>query len=160
MFRIGNGFDVHPFADGRKLIIGGVSIPYNKGLTGHSDADVLIHAIMDALLGAIGAGDIGIFFPDSDPKYKNADSLLLLKELYSSAIFANWEICNIDSIIIGEKPKFSPYFSEMRKKISYAIGVSDALISVKATTTEKLGFTGRGEGIAASAVVLLKSKSS
>ena len=156
MFRIGNGFDVHPLSEGRQLVIGGVIISHSKGLVGHSDADVLVHAIMDALLGAVGEGDIGLHFPDGDSKYENANSISLLKELYSSAIFAKWRICNIDSVILAEKPKFSPYFPNIRKNISLALGIPDILVSVKATTTEKLGFIGREEGIAASAVALLK----
>ncbi|HOK04544.1 MAG TPA: 2-C-methyl-D-erythritol 2,4-cyclodiphosphate synthase [Victivallales bacterium] len=157
MLRIGNGFDVHPFSENRDLILGGVKIPFGKGLNGHSDADVLIHAIMDALLGALAAGDIGIHFPNNDPKYSNANSLKLLEMLHGLAIFANWRICNIDTIILAERPKLFPYFSEMRKNISSVLKISENCISVKATTTEKLGFVGREEGIAAMAVVLLEN---
>ncbi len=157
MFRIGSGFDVHAFDDGRRLIVGGVEIPFEKGLSGHSDADVLLHAVMDALLGAVAGGDIGMRFPDTDARYRDADSLALLSELFSDAVFADWQIANIDSIILAERPRMSPHFPAMRSKIAGALGISESLVSVKATTTEKLGFCGRGEGIAAMATALLKS---
>jgi 2-C-methyl-D-erythritol 2,4-cyclodiphosphate synthase len=157
MFRIGSGFDVHAFDDGRRLIIGGVEIPFEKGLSGHSDADVLVHAVMDALLGAVAGGDIGMRFPDTNARYRDADSLALLSELFSDAVFADWQIANIDSIILAERPRMSPHFPAMRSKIAGALGISESVVSVKATTTEKLGFCGRGEGIAAMATVLLQS---
>ncbi len=158
MFRIGSGFDVHAFCDGRRLIVGGVEIPFEKGLSGHSDADVLLHAVMDALLGAVAGGDIGMRFPDTDDRYEDANSLALLSELFSDAVFADWQIANIDSIILAERPRMSPHFPAMRSRIAGALGISESLVSVKATTTEKLGFCGRGEGIAAMATALLQSK--
>ncbi|MEA1979364.1 MAG: 2-C-methyl-D-erythritol 2,4-cyclodiphosphate synthase [candidate division Zixibacteria bacterium] len=154
--RIGNGYDVHRLVTGRKLILGGVEIEFEKGLDGHSDADVLTHAIMDALLGAATLGDIGQHFPPSDEKYKNADSIELLKEVVSLLKTVGYtEIINIDSTVIAEKPKMVPYINEMRKNISDAIGIEINQINIKATTTEKLGFTGREEGIAALAVCLI-----
>ncbi len=158
MFRIGNGFDVHAFAEDRPLIIGGVKIPFEKGLLGHSDADVLLHAIMDALLGAVCAGDIGLRFPNSDPIYRNADSLDLLSDLFADAAFAEWQLCNIDSTIVAESPKMSLYYAQMRSNISKTLGIGFSDISIKATSTEKLGFCGRGEGIAAMATVLFTRK--
>ncbi len=154
--RVGNGYDVHRLVTGRKLILGGVEIEFEKGLDGHSDADVLTHAIMDALLGAATLGDIGQHFPPSDAKYKNADSIELLKEVVSLLKTVGYtEIFNIDSTVIAEKPKVAPYINEMRKNISNAIGIEINQINIKATTTEKLGFTGREEGIAALAVCLI-----
>ncbi|HPN85151.1 MAG TPA: 2-C-methyl-D-erythritol 2,4-cyclodiphosphate synthase [Victivallales bacterium] len=158
MFRIGNGFDVHAFAEGRPLIIGGVKIPSERGLAGHSDADVLVHAIMDALLGALAAGDIGQRFPNNDPTYMNADSLDLLSDVFSDSIFSEWTVSNIDSVIVAESPKMSAYFKEMRLNISKTLGIGISEVSIKATTTERLGFCGREEGIAAMATVLLASK--
>ncbi|MDR0992481.1 MAG: 2-C-methyl-D-erythritol 2,4-cyclodiphosphate synthase [Ruminococcus sp.] len=155
MIRIGNGYDVHKFAEGRKLILGGVHIPYEKGLAGHSDADVLVHAIMDALIGAAALGDIGWHFPDSDPAYSGADSLELLRSVLALLREANYKIENIDSVIICEKPRLAPYITAMRENISVALKTSFNNINVKATTEEGLGFTGSGEGIAAHAVVLL-----
>ena len=154
--RVGNGYDVHRLVTGRKLILGGVEIEFEKGLDGHSDADVLTHAIMDALLGAATLGDIGQHFPPSEEKYKNADSIELLKKVTSLLKTVGYtEIFNIDSTIIAEKPKMAPYINEMRKNIADAIGIEINQINIKATTTEKLGFTGREEGIAASAVCLI-----
>ncbi len=154
--RIGQGYDVHRLVEGRKLIIGGVEIKYDKGLLGHSDADVLLHAIADSILGAAALGDIGKHFPDTDPSYKNADSLMLLKECVSLAKNKGFEIENIDATIIAQAPKMSPYILEMRENIAAACSIAVDLVNVKATTEEKLGFTGSGEGISASAVCLLK----
>jgi len=154
--RVGTGFDVHAFEPGRKLILGGVEIPFEKGLSGHSDADVLIHAIMDALLGASGCGDIGRHFPDSEPKYKGISSLVLLGKVAEIAASKGYEIGNIDATVIAEKPKLAPYVEEMIKATANALGISEDQVNIKATTTEKLGFTGRGEGIAAQAVCALR----
>ncbi|GGL63410.1 2-C-methyl-D-erythritol 2,4-cyclodiphosphate synthase [Sporolactobacillus putidus] len=154
--RIGHGFDVHQFAGNRKLIVGGVVIPYNLGLAGHSDADVLLHAISDALLGAVCEGDIGRHFPDTDESYKNADSKVLLAEVMSIVRAKGYDVGNIDSVVIAQKPKFAPYIQEMRRTIADVLKTDQDRINVKATTTEKLGFTGRGEGIAAEAVCLLE----
>jgi len=154
-FRTGIGFDVHAFAENRKLIIGGVDIPYEKGLLGHSDADVLIHAICDALLGALALGDIGMHFPDNDPKYKNADSRVLLRNVYSLVKKEGYTLGNIDAVIALQKPKIMPYVPEMRKRIAEDLGTDLNRISVKATTTEKLGFVGREEGVSAFATVLV-----
>lgn len=156
MFRIGQGFDVHQLTEGRPLIIGGVAIPYEKGLLGHSDADVLLHAVADACLGAIGAGDIGGHFPDTDPAFKNADSSKLLQHVWKLVKEKGYELVNADCTIIAQKPKMAPYIGEMKAKIAELLEGSAEQINVKATTTEKLGFTGRGEGIASQAVVLLK----
>lgn len=155
MIRIGQGFDVHKFAEGRKLIIGGVEIPYEKGLLGHSDADVLLHAITDAILGALSMKDIGTHFPDNDPKYKNADSAFLLKEVWQQAKEQGFQLSNMDCTIIAQKPKMAPFIDAIRKRISGILEADEGQINVKATTTEGLGFTGRGEGIAALAVVLI-----
>ncbi|WKB35949.1 2-C-methyl-D-erythritol 2,4-cyclodiphosphate synthase [Terrilactibacillus sp. S3-3] len=155
--RIGHGFDVHQFASDRKLVIGGMTIPYEKGLSGHSDADVLLHAISDALLGAIGEGDIGKHFPDTDDAFKDADSKELLREVMRLVQQKGYAISNIDSVIIAQKPKMAPYISAMRETISALLHISVNQINVKATTTEKLGFTGRGEGIASEAVCLLEN---
>ena len=154
--RIGHGYDVHKLVEGRPLIIGGVEIPYEKGLLGHSDADVLLHAISDALLGAAALGDIGAHFPDTDPRYKGADSLLLLKEVCNIIRKHGFEIENIDSTVLAQRPKLRPYIDEMRARISANTGVDINRISIKATTEEGLGFTGEGLGIAAHAVCLLK----
>lgn len=158
MQRIGFGFDAHKFTEGRKLIIGGVEIPYELGLIGHSDADVLTHAICDALLGALALGDIGTYFPDSDPKWKGVSSLLLLKKTLGMLKERKYEIINIDSTIVCEKPKISPHVSTIRDCLSDATGLETDCIGVKATTTEGMGFTGRGEGIAAYAVVMIHSE--
>ena len=154
--RIGLGYDVHKLVCDRKLIIGGVEIPYEKGLLGHSDADVLLHAISDALLGAAALGDIGVLFPDNDEKYKGADSLVLLKEVVNQIKSKGYEIENIDSIIVAQSPKMRPYIDDMRKNIADACGICISQVSVKATTEEGLGFTGKGEGIASKAICLLK----
>lgn len=153
--RVGQGFDVHQLVEGRPLIIGGVHIPYEKGLLGHSDADVLLHTISDALLGAIGEGDIGKHFPDTDPDYKGADSYILFQKVWQLAKKKGYSLGNIDATIITQKPKMAPYISRMVDRIAEALEVDVNRINVKATTTEKLGFTGREEGIAAQAVVLL-----
>ncbi len=154
-FRTGIGFDVHAFAEGRKLIIGGVQIPFDKGLLGHSDADVLLHAICDALLGALALGDIGKHFPDTDIKYKDADSIELLKHVFNLITSKGYKLGNIDSVITMQKPKLLPYIDEMRKNISIALKSSIDQISIKATTTERLGFVGREEGVSSFATVLL-----
>lgn len=154
--RIGHGYDVHKLVEGRRLIIGGVEIPHEKGLLGHSDADVLLHAISDALLGAAALGDIGKLFPDSDPAYEGADSLILLKKVCEQVRKAGFEIENIDSTVLAQAPKLRPYIDEMRSLISAYTGVDIDAVSVKATTEEGLGFTGAKEGIAAHAVCLLK----
>lgn len=154
--RIGLGYDVHKLTDDRKLIIGGVEIPYEKGLLGHSDADVLLHAISDALLGAAALGDIGVLFPDNDIRFKNADSLKLLEDVVKLLQKNAFEIENIDSVIIAQKPKMRNYIDDMRKNIANACKISIDKVSVKATTEEGLGFSGRCEGIAAKAIVLLK----
>ena len=153
--RIGNGYDVHRFAENRDLILGGVKIPYEYGLLGHSDADVLLHAIMDALLGAAALGDIGKLFPDTDERFKGADSLMLLKEVCVVLKANNYKIENIDSIVIAQKPKLAPHIEQMRKNIADACGIDISQVSVKATTEEKLGFTGRLEGISSHAVCLI-----
>jgi len=154
-FRIGHGFDVHAFAENRKLIIGGVEIPYEKGLLGHSDADVLLHAICDALLGALALGDIGKQFPDTDDRFKNADSKKLLIHVYNLVKEKGYALGNIDAVIMAQKPKMMNYISVMQKKIAALLESEVDQISIKATTTEKLGFVGREEGIAAMATVLL-----
>ncbi|EEM07342.1 2-C-methyl-D-erythritol 2,4-cyclodiphosphate synthase [Bacillus pseudomycoides] len=158
MFRIGQGFDVHEFAEGRPLIIGGITIPHEKGLLGHSDADVLLHTIADACLGAIAAGDIGKHFPDTDPAFKDADSAVLLQKVWEFVREQGYELGNLDCTIIAQKPKMAPHIENMRKRISELLETSICNINVKATTTEKLGFTGREEGIASQAVVLLQKK--
>ena len=154
--RIGLGFDVHAFQAGRKLVLGGVEIDYPVGLAGHSDADVLTHSIMDAILGACGLGDIGIHFPDSDMKYKNISSLLLLEEVRKKMEGKDFSIVNIDSILVMQKPKVSKYIAGMKKNIAGTLKIDESDVNIKATTTEGLGFCGRGEGIAAKCVVLLK----
>ncbi|MBR3768442.1 MAG: 2-C-methyl-D-erythritol 2,4-cyclodiphosphate synthase [Clostridia bacterium] len=156
MFRIGHGYDVHKFSENRKLIIGGVDIPYEMGLLGHSDADVLVHAICDALLGAAALGDIGKHFPDTDEKYKNADSLVLLGTVCRLLSDSGYSIENIDSTVIAQKPKLSPYIEQMRKNIAAASGISIEAVNIKATTEEGLGFTGEKLGIAAHGVALIK----
>ena len=155
MTRIGIGYDVHQLVVERDLIIGGVKIPYEKGLLGHSDADVLSHAISDALLGALALGSIGDWFPDTDPNYKDADSIKLLVEVHQKIIEKGYQIGNIDAVIIAQQPKFKPYISTIRESLATALNCSKDQIGVKATTTEKLGFEGREEGIAAQASVLL-----
>ena len=159
-FRIGNGYDIHRLTYGRKLIIGGVSLkhPANLGLDGHSDADVLCHSIMDALLGALSLGDIGKYFPPSDEKWKNADSLFLLSKVNELIRKEGWEINNIDSVIVAERPKIKPYVDLMKKNISDILQINFNLIGIKATTNEKLGAEGREEGISCHSVVLLEKK--
>jgi len=156
--RIGHGYDVHRLTAGRKLILGGVDIPYEKGLDGHSDADVLVHAIMDAILGAAGMRDIGKMFPDTDPAYKGADSLVLLAAVMERVAGSGYSVGNVDSTIIAQKPKLSPYIDTMQANIARVMGVDPGRVNVKATTEEKLGFTGEGLGIAAHAVCLLEEK--
>ena len=153
--RIGTGYDVHRLVEGRKLILGGVDIPYEKGLLGHSDADVLVHAIMDALLGAAALGDIGLHFPDSDPAFKGADSLSLAGHVSRILEDNGWIIENVDSTVIAQAPKLRPYIDQMRTNIARALRIDVTKVSVKATTEEHLGFTGRGEGISAQAAALL-----
>lgn len=153
--RIGQGYDVHRLVPDRKLILGGVEVPFERGLLGHSDADVLTHAIMDALLGAAGLGDIGRHFPDSDPAYAGADSLRLLAAVMEKLINAGWQVGNVDATIIAQRPKLADYLPQMRQKLALAMGVLPDQVNVKATTEEGLGFTGSGEGIAAQAVALL-----
>lgn len=148
-FRVGNGFDVHAFAEDRKLILGGVEIEYELGLSGHSDADVLVHAIIDALLGAIGQGDIGKHYPDSDEAYKNIDSMFLLEDTIMKVKSGGWSISNIDATVIAQKPKISKYIDQIRERLSGTLQIDSSRVNIKATTTEKLGFTGREEGIAA-----------
>lgn len=154
--RVGIGYDVHKLTDGRKLILGGVEIPYEKGLLGHSDADVLVHAIMDALLGAAALGDIGSHFPDTDPAYKGISSILLLKHVGGLLEKHGYTVGNIDAVIIAQKPKMAPHISVMRQNIAEALSVLPECISIKATTEEGLGFTGRGEGIASQAICLIQ----
>lgn len=155
-YRIGSGFDVHPFAKGRRLVLGGVEIPFDRGLAGHSDADVLCHAIGDALLGAAALGDLGVFFPPSDPKWKDADSLEILAHIGQLVWKEYFRIVNIDSTLILEKPKIVNYRQRMRENIAEALKIELHRMSVKATTTEGLGFTGRREGVAAAATALLR----
>ena len=154
--RIGHGYDVHALVEERDLILGGVKIPYEKGLLGHSDADVLAHAISDALLGAAALGDIGVLFPDNDPQYKGADSLKLLSAVVAAVRRKGYAVGNIDATVIAQRPKLRPYIDEMRRNLASACNVEIDRISVKATTEEHMGFTGRGEGIAAHAVCLLE----
>ncbi|MCA1061638.1 2-C-methyl-D-erythritol 2,4-cyclodiphosphate synthase [Rossellomorea aquimaris] len=158
MFRIGQGFDVHQLVEERPLIMGGITIPYEKGLLGHSDADVLLHAVADACLGAIAAGDIGKHFPDTDPEFKDADSAKLLEHVWALVKEEGYELGNIDCTIIAQKPKMAPYIDEMRQSIATLLEADIADVNVKATTSEKLGFTGRGEGIAAQTTILIKKK--
>jgi 2-C-methyl-D-erythritol 2,4-cyclodiphosphate synthase len=155
--RIGQGFDVHRLVEGRRLILGGVAVPYQRGLLGHSDADVLVHAIMDALLGAIGAGDIGGHFPDNDSRFKDADSMKLLDYVLDRVGTSGFAVVNLDATIIAQRPKLAEYIPAMRENLSKSMNIPFEQINVKATTTERLGFTGRGEGIAAMAVALLKT---
>ncbi len=155
MFKIGHGYDVHKLTEGRKLILGGVDIPHKAGLLGHSDADVLVHAIIDALLGASGLGDIGKLFPDTDQSYKGADSLLLAKKVETLLTENGFKISNIDSTVIAQKPKLAPYIDQMKKNIANSLGICESAVSVKATTEEYLGFTGKEEGISAHAVCLI-----
>ena len=154
--KIGHGYDVHRLVSERKLILGGVKLPFEKGLLGHSDADVLTHAVMDALLGAAALGDIGKLFPDSDPAYEGADSLALLRRVTEVLAERGYQIGNVDATVLAQRPKLAPHIPAMRKKLAEAMGVSAEQVSVKATTEEGLGFTGAGEGIAAHAVALIE----
>lgn len=154
--RIGHGYDVHRLVEGRPLILGGLAVPYEKGLDGHSDADVLLHAIMDALLGAAALGDIGQHFPDNDPAYAGVSSLVLLKSVGGLLRHAGYAVVNIDATVLAQKPKLAPYIEEMRRRIAETLGISHDCVSVKATTEEGLGFTGEGKGIAVHAVALIE----
>lgn len=154
--RIGTGYDVHELVEGRRLVLGGIEIPFEKGLLGHSDADVLIHAIMDSILGALALGDIGLLFPDTDMKYKDIDSKILLKRVVEVMKENNFQIGNVDVVVMAQRPKLRPYIDEMRCVISEILLTDVKNVSIKATTTEKLGFVGREEGIAAHAVVILE----
>ena len=156
--RIGHGYDVHRLTEGRPLILGGIHIPYERGLLGHSDADVLAHAVMDALLGAAALGDIGGLFPDSDERWRGADSLRLLEQVTALLAENGWEIGNVDATVLAQAPKLAPYIPEMRQKLAAAMRVDASQVSVKATTEEHLGFTGAGEGMACHAVALLSRK--
>ncbi|HBJ78642.1 MAG TPA: 2-C-methyl-D-erythritol 2,4-cyclodiphosphate synthase [Fusobacterium sp.] len=156
MIRIGNGYDVHVLAEGRKLMLGGVEIPHTKGVLGHSDGDVLVHAIMDAMLGALALGDIGQHFPDTDMKYENIDSTILLKRVKELIAKRGYKIINLDSIIVLQKPKVKPYIEAMRKRIAEVLEIDVEQVSVKATTEEKLGFTGDESGVKSYCVVLLE----
>ena len=154
--RIGHGYDVHRLTEGRKLILGGVEIPYEKGLLGHSDADVLVHAVMDALTGAARLGDIGKLFPDSDARYAGADSTALLRQVTAVLAEAGWAVVNVDATVAAQEPRLAPYIPEMRERLAAAMGLDAGCVSVKATTEEGLGFTGSGEGIAAHAAALVE----
>ena len=158
MYRTGMGYDVHKLVENRKLIIGGVEIPYDKGLLGHSDADVLIHTIMDALLGSIGEGDIGKHFPDTASEYKDVSSLQLLEEVVKILEKHNATICNIDSTIIAQNPKMAPYIEQMKENITRVLKIELSQLNIKATTEEGLGFTGNGQGISSQAIALVKIK--
>ena len=153
--RIGNGFDVHALVHGRKLVLGGVNVPYERGLEGHSDADVLLHAIIDAILGALALGDIGTHFPDTDPRWKGADSRVLLRQVVGMASTRRFAVENLDATVIAQAPKLAPHVPGMRNNIAADLGCALEQVRIKATTTERLGFAGRGEGIAALATVLL-----
>jgi len=153
--RIGQGFDVHALAPGRKLVIGGVEIAHDKGLAGHSDADVLLHAICDAMLGAAALGDIGRHFPDTDPRYRGADSRVLLREVASKVADAGFRVVNVDATVVAQAPRLAPHIPAMIERIAADLGIAREAVNVKATTTEGLGYTGRGEGIAALAVALI-----
>ena len=156
--RIGNGFDVHALVGGRRLVLGGVTIPYELGLDGHSDADALIHAIVDAILGALALGDIGAHFPDTDPRWKDADSRVLLRHVAGLALAQGFTVENLDTTVIAQAPKLAPHVPRMRANIAADLACDVAQVSIKATTTERLGFAGRGEGIAALATVLLSAR--
>jgi len=157
-FRIGQGFDVHRFGKGRKLILGGVKIPYRYGLVGHSDADVVLHALINAILGAMGKGDIGTHFPDTDPKYKGISSEVLMKRILGIMNRGGFRIINGDVTVLAQRPRLSPFFAEVRKRLSKLLKVSEGAVNVKAGTTEGLGWIGKGQGMAAMAVVLLEKK--
>jgi 2-C-methyl-D-erythritol 2,4-cyclodiphosphate synthase len=153
--RIGHGYDAHRLAEGRPLILGGVGIPYAKGLLGHSDADVLLHAICDAILGALALGDIGVHFPDTDPRFRGISSISLLKETVSMAQEKGWYMGNLDATVLAQSPRLSPHIPHMTRRIADTLGIDPSAVNIKATTTEEMGFVGREEGIAAHAVVLL-----
>lgn len=153
--RVGNGLDVHALVTGRNLVLGGVTIPFERGLKGHSDADALLHAICDAVLGALGEGDIGAHFPDTDPRYKDADSRVLLRTIWQRAVAEGYSLGNVDATVVAEAPRLAPYIRQMAANIASDLGAGIEQVNVKATTTEGLGFTGRGEGIAVLATVLL-----
>ncbi|MXY50233.1 MAG: 2-C-methyl-D-erythritol 2,4-cyclodiphosphate synthase [Gemmatimonadetes bacterium] len=155
--RVGTGYDVHAFAEGRPLVLGGVTIPHERGLQGHSDADVLSHAIGDAMLGAAGLGDIGTHFPDTDARYRGISSLVLLQRIIDALGESGYTVTNVDATVVAERPKLSPFVPRMRDRIGEALGLPEDRVSIKATTSERLGFTGREEGIAALAVVLIRS---
>ena len=154
--RVGHGYDVHRLVEGRALILGGVTVPFDRGLLGHSDADVLTHAVMDALLGAAALGDIGQLFPDSDEAYAGADSMLLLRRVTALLREHGWQVGNVDATVVAQAPKLAPYIPEMRRRLAEAMGLDVDCVSVKATTEERLGFTGSGEGMAAHAVALIE----
>jgi len=156
--RIGLGYDVHAFGEGRRLVLGGIEVPHDRGLLGHSDADVLVHALMDAVLGAMRAGDIGAHFPDTDPQYAGCSSIGLLRHVAGLMVEAGWELVDADTVLVLERPRVSPYRDAMRREMADALGVDIDRIGLKATTTEGLGLTGRGEGVAAQAVVLLERR--
>jgi 2-C-methyl-D-erythritol 2,4-cyclodiphosphate synthase len=156
--RIGHGYDVHKLVEGRKLILGGVEIPYERGLLGHSDADVLVHAIMDALFGAAAMGDIGRAFPDNDPAYEGIDSMILLSRTREMLEERGWQVGNVDATVIAQRPKLMTYIPEMTQRIAQVLQVEESQVNVKATTEEKLGFTGRGEGISAHSVAIIIRK--
>ena len=156
MIRIGYGYDVHRYAEGRRLVLGGVTVPFEKGLLGHSDADVLIHAVIDALLGAAAAGDIGALFPDTSDEYKDVDSRVLLRKTLEVIKAKGYRVSNVDATVICQRPKLAPHILKMRENIAADLGVDEDAVSVKATTEEKLGFTGREEGVAAAAVALIE----
>ncbi len=155
--RVGTGYDVHAFAEDRPCVLGGVTIPHERGLQGHSDADVLSHAIGDALLGAAALGDIGVFFPDDDEQYRGISSLVLLQRIVDALGESGYTVSNVDATVVAERPKLSPFVPLMRRRIGESLGLPDDRVSIKATTSERLGFTGREEGIAAHAVVLIRS---
>jgi 2-C-methyl-D-erythritol 2,4-cyclodiphosphate synthase len=154
--RVGIGYDVHPLVRGRRLVLGGIAIPFEKGLDGHSDADVLVHAIIDALLGAAGLGDIGTHFPSSEPKYKDISSITLLRQVGSLLQTHSWQVGNIDATIVAEQPRLSAFIPQMQRRISEALGIGPEQVGVKSTTSKGLGFLGKGEGIAAHAVALVE----
>lgn len=156
--RVGFGYDVHRLTQDRKLILGGVEIPFDRGLLGHSDADVLLHAVADSLLGAAAMGDIGRYFPDTDPKYKNANSMHLLKEVSSLIADAGFAVVNVDATVVAQKPKILPYAKQMAANIAECLGIEESCVNVKATTTEKLGFEGREEGISSHCICLLENR--
>ncbi len=155
-YRVGLGFDAHPFADGRRLVLGGVEIPHPRGLAGHSDADVLVHALMDALLGACGERDIGVRFPDGDPTFRDISSLVLLEEVMGVVAERGCRVVNVDCVVVAQEPRLSPYVEEMRKRLASILRLPEARVGIKPTTTEGMGFAGRGEGIAAMATALVE----